>query len=188
MYKMRHFWVIFQHCEEGGANNIRFGKKLSDFWRAAHSEIILVILSSPIYHPRNNSEDFEDIIGIADPEEEDDDDEPEEASKKWHHKLLKSASGVLRGQESPSQCVNEPGGAEAEDGDGLLDSLDEGLFSTSSVSSPLKSQPPSNPASSLTNSLILAMTLILIMHAMIANLWNALDAEMVVMHIELIIM
>ena len=90
--------------------------------------------------------------------------------KKWHHKLLKSASGVLRGQESPSQCVNEPGGAEAEDGDGLLDSLDEGLFSTSSVSSPLKSQPPSNPASSLTNSLILAMTLILIMHAMIANL------------------
>ena len=169
----------------------RFGKGLlSDVWGAAQSEIILVCILSTIYHPRNNSEDFEDIIGIADPEddEEDDDDEPEEASKKWHHKLLKSASGVLRGQESPSQCVNEQGGAEAEDSNGLLDSLDEDLFSTSSVSSPLMTQPPSNPASSLTNSLILAMTLILIMHAMIANLWNALDAEMVVMHIELIIM
>ena len=155
-------------------------------WAAAQSEINLVNLS-PIYHPRNRStDDFEDIIiGAAaeeqDLDEDEDDEEPEDPmAKKWHHKLLKSASiGVLRGQESPSQCVNDADEAEDETPD-----AETILLSTSSASSP---QPPNHV--SLTNSLILAMTLILIMHAMIANLWNIFSLSffyMVVMHIDVV--
>ena len=145
---------------------------------------------SPLYYPRHSPfDDFEDVAtaGHEDIEEE----EEEEGSKKWHQKLLKSASGVLLprrgdassigggssggGQDSPSQCViayDQRRGVEAEEDDDDVD--DDPVCETvslTSVSSPLTSHSLAQPNQvTLTHSLILAMTLILVMHAMIANL------------------
>ena len=142
---------------------------------------------SPLYYPRPSPfDDFEDVAAGQQDEEMEED----EGSRKWHQKLLKSASGVLLprrgdtssigggssggGQESPSQCViayDQRRGVEAEeyeDADPVCETV-----SLTSVSSPLTSDslaPPPNQVT-LTHSLVLAMTLILLMHAMIANLW-----------------
>ena len=141
---------------------------------------------SPLYYPRPSPfDDFEDVAAGQQDEEMEED----EGSRKWHQKLLKSASGVLLprrgdtssigggssggGQESPSQCViayDQRRGVEAEeyeDADPVCETV-----SLTSVSSPLTSDslaPPPNQVT-LTHSLVLAMTLILLMHAMIANL------------------
>ena len=150
---------------------------------------------SPLYYPRHSPfDDFEDVATAG---HEDIEEEEEEGSKKWHQKLLKSASGVLLprrgdassigggssggGQDSPSQCViayDQRRGVEAEEDEDvflLRDDVDDDpvceTVSLTSVSSPLTSHSLAQPNQvTLTHSLILAMTLILVMHAMIANL------------------
>ena len=161
---------IFQHFRLG--KNCCYDLKPMDF---------LTFVLSPVYHSRRSTfDDFEDVVAGHEDEEEEDD-----GSKKWHQKLLKSASGVLLprrgdassigGQESPLQCViandQRRGGEAEEQEDSCCGDPDE-TVSLTSVSSPLTNSHQPNQASltNVTNSLILAMTLILIMHAMIANL------------------
>ena len=122
-------------------------------------------------------------------------DEDPEQKKAWHQRLFKSASGVLSRRDSDSsnsehtrQCVvdrYEGGGGsrglEAED-EGCIDVDDETQFSTSVASTSADGDDdgggsiaahnlnnPNNVAL-LPSRILMALSLMLILHAMIANL------------------
>jgi hypothetical protein len=105
---------------------------------------------------------------------------------KWHHRLLKSASGVLQRQESPEprQCVDHnffsdaaavptttttAAENEAEEGDGSAAAGCEAGTEDKTDSSSASLQPNINTLS-LPSRVLMALSLMIILHAMMANL------------------
>lgn len=113
-----------------------------------------------------------------------DDDEDSISKASWTARLLKSASGVLSHRRDSSSEASEPrlqqqcveGGGEAEDEEQncCQATLDDETYPSTSVSTSMQTSNSINlDHLTIHQRLMLALSLMVILHAMIANLWTS---------------